>query len=68
MKVYSYCQSFKLANYLKACEREGMGIDDLRIPCLAKPSVFRYLDLLSFFYKYIKKEVVFFHEKRNPAN
>ena len=39
MKMYSFCQSFKLTNYLKACEREGMGIDGLRIPCLATPSI-----------------------------
>ena len=39
MKMYSYCQRFKLANYLKAFEREGMGIDDVRTPCLATPSI-----------------------------
>ena len=40
MKMYSYCLSFKWTNYLKACEGEGMGIDDdLRIPCLATPSI-----------------------------
>ena len=38
-KKYSYCLSFKCTNYLKACEGEGMGIDDLRIPCLATPSI-----------------------------
>ena len=32
MKMYLYCLSFKWTNYLKAGEREGMGIDDLRIP------------------------------------
>ena len=39
MEMYSYCLSYKWTNYLKAGEREGMGIDDLRIPCLATPSI-----------------------------
>ena len=39
MKMYSYCLSFKWTNYLKACDGGGMGIDDLRIPCLAMPSI-----------------------------
>ena len=37
MKMYSYCQSFKLTNYLKACERVGMGTyDDLRYLALPR--------------------------------
>ena len=47
MKMYSYCLSFKWTNYLKACEREGMGIDDLRIPCLtSRPRTFFFLSFV----------------------
>ena len=28
MNVYLYCQSFKLINYVKACERKGIGVDE----------------------------------------
>ena len=28
MKVYSCCQSIKFTNYVKACERKGIGVDE----------------------------------------
>ena len=39
MKIYSYCLCFKWTNYLKTCRGIGMCIDDLRIFCLATPSI-----------------------------
>ena len=26
--IVSYCQSFKSTNYVKACERKGIGVDE----------------------------------------
>ena len=71
MKVYSYCQSFKLTNYLKTVERKGIvSMNDLGI--ILKRNVMKmYSYCLSFkltnYLKAWEREGISIDEPRIPC-